>query len=837
MRISSVKGTRFQLILQGILLLMVLSQTACVNTLFMQPNEHLIKGEPKFSGNHNIHKDKLINSIRTRPNKTFIIIPKGYLKIYRFAQLLESDSSRIKRILLSRASFRRYYETGLNIILNKIGEKPVLLDSVRIRADLNNLQRYYYSKGYFQAKVNYEVKYFSRRFRPGSQASIKFIITEGPEYRVDSLKYRVDQIELFAHLVRRANESHLRQGSLYNEEEFGGERSRIAELLRNAGYFKINLNSIRFTVDTLTVLKRPPSPYVLKTQKKNIRYLDILVDIPGKYDIYKIGDVYLQLLNSVSGEQFMDTLRNPIIRFRSDTLSNSFRKDNNLGIKKLSPSVRVNFAVQRSELNYLNYNFLQERILLRPGENFSLKNVQRTQLRLQNMNILRTNVLRFTPNDTAKTLAIWMDMSLLNRTTARFGVEAFSTEYRILSSTNLPGVGGNITYRNNNVFRNAEKLEISGKGNVSLYYPEQDNKSIRKFFYTFGGRISLIFPKFLLPYRPKGDVSFFNPNTSLTLSQDNEQRIEFTRRITDLSIQYQWYHIPFSQQQSSQLTPLAISYIRSDLSDAFNESILTLSPFLRELVQRDFKSRYTTSHIYAFIFSDYATTRARSSHYFKGFAELGGMVPYLIDRYFNSDGNYKDRLLNNVSYGQFFKLSIEAKRYTPLGKSGEVVFRAKTGFADPLNYTREVPFESRFYAGGTNSLRGWLSNTVGPGTFDPLSNTLITPGGEIMIEANAEIRRDLLSFLEGALFLDAGNVWFAKGSSFTDSRGKLSTETLVLALDGGVGFRFDFSFLILRLDIAQQLYAPELKDWVIKRFPQDLGNTRLQYNLGIGYPF
>jgi outer membrane protein assembly factor BamA len=91
--------------------------------------------------------------------------------------------------------------------------------------------------------------------------------------------------------------------------------------------------------------------------------------------------------------------------------------------------------------------------------------------------------------------------------------------------------------------------------------------------------------------------------------------------------------------------------------------------------------------------------------------------------------------------------------------------------------------------------------------------------------------------LEGAIFADAGNVWFAKGSSFEDSRGKLSTQTFRLAANMGIGLRFDFSFLILRLDIAQQIYAPDIEDWVVKRFPKDLGNNRIQYNLGIGYPF
>lgn len=815
--------------------------TGCVNTLFLPEGKALIKKEPSFTGNKHLDDESLLNTLKTRPNRTFVIFPKAYLKVHNLGLLIQQDSSWIKKLLLSRENIRLIYDKGMELMIHKIGENPKLLDSFQLRADLENMKKIYFSKGYFNARADFNIEYIRHKFRPGMQAKIEFEIEEGEVYKIDSVKYRVEQPEVFAPLLRKAVETQLKPGSPYQEDAFSGERQRIADLVRNAGFYRFNLSAITFTVDTLTVKNRPPSPVQKKHGGKGVRFLDIIVKIPGEFYLYRIGEVELNLYRPDFLSTNTVSTTNSIISFRTDTITKDFCRRYNIRRRQADSPYKIRYNIQKSEIHKLSYNFLSQRLLLRQGEPYSQRNYQRSLLRLQGMNILRTSVIRFLPDDSTHTLKVFTDLTLQRKNSLRIGVEAFWSEFRTLGANYLPGVGGNVTYRNNNVFRHAEKLEISAKGNVSWYKASSEQANLQ-IYYAYGGRANLTFPNLVLPWRSKGDVSFFNPSTSFLLSFDTENRIEFQRQITDVSFSYQWFHIPFSMQQSSQATPLALSYIRSNLSPEFETSINQLSPFLRELVRRDFNSRYTASHLYSYIFSDYASTRSRSSHYFKGIVEIGGFIPFVVDRYGKTDRNYKDGILNGVSYGQFFKISLEGKRYTPLGRTGELVYRMKVGFADPFNYVGQVPFESRFYMGGTNSLRGWISNTVGPGTFNQLNtlesnNNLITPGGEMAFEVNAEFRRDVYEFLEGALFVDAGNVWFASGGSFQDSRGKLSTETLKLAFNAGIGLRFDFSFLILRLDIAQQLYAPDLEDWVVKRFPSDLGGRRIQYNLGIGYPF
>lgn len=158
-------------------------------------------------------------------------------------------------------------------------------------------------------------------------------------------------------------------------------------------------------------------------------------------------------------------------------------------------------------------------------------------------------------------------------------------------------------------------------------------------------------------------------------------------------------------------------------------------------------------------------------------------------------------------------------------------------------------------------MRGWQSNTLGPGTF-PLSellddgdqdvSSLLAIGGEYLLEMNAELRFHVWSYLDMAVFTDVGNVWInpqGEGSNtdpnnFNDPRAFLAGGNLYPGWDAGIGFRLDFSFLILRIDIAQQIFDPGRlgttgigTGWVIQSFPSDIGGSSSQIHVGIGYPF
>ena len=129
----------------------------------------------------------------------------------------------------------------------------------------------------------------------------------------------------------------------------------------------------------------------------------------------------------------------------------------------------------------------------------------------------------------------------------------------------------------------------------------------------------------------------------------------------------------------------------------------------------------------------------------------------------------------------------------------------------------------------------FLVCSLGPGTFrDPnANNSLFFPdeSGDIKLELNTELRLKVNNILEGAFFVDAGNIWLYNKDTTTVSGmpgvllrpGAQFTKDFMkeLAVDAGIGLRIDLTILLLRLDVAAPLREPWLPSgqrWVFKRF-------------------
>lgn len=159
------------------------------------------------------------------------------------------------------------------------------------------------------------------------------------------------------------------------------------------------------------------------------------------------------------------------------------------------------------------------------------------------------------------------------------------------------------------------------------------------------------------------------------------------------------------------------------------------------------------------------------------------------------------------------------------------------GLGIPYGNSYDMPFEKSFFAGGSNGMRGWHFRDLGPGGFSNPQNLDIERIGDIQLEFNVEYRFPIYSFLKGAIFTDMGNIWTSKESStFVDGKFDFNTFYKQLAIDAGIGFRFDFSFFLVRVDVAAPIRDPEYPEnerWRLK----NLKLTNFIWNFGIGYPF
>ena len=151
-----------------------------------------------------------------------------------------------------------------------------------------------------------------------------------------------------------------------------------------------------------------------------------------------------------------------------------------------------------------------------------------------------------------------------------------------------------------------------------------------------------------------------------------------------------------------------------------------------------------------------------------------------------------------------------------------------------------LPYEQQFYSGGANSLRGWQARNVGPGT-SPRDTVFSIPSqtGDMKFEVNAEYRFGMFWKINGAVFVDAGNVWNFKNKN-TDAEDIINMNNFLegIAANWGVGLRLDLNFILLRFDMGMVFRDPSRESghrWVgpsgwLKRYGYAV-------HFGVGYPF
>ena len=151
-----------------------------------------------------------------------------------------------------------------------------------------------------------------------------------------------------------------------------------------------------------------------------------------------------------------------------------------------------------------------------------------------------------------------------------------------------------------------------------------------------------------------------------------------------------------------------------------------------------------------------------------------------------------------------------------------------------------MPYSEQFYIGGANSVRAFTVRTIGPGSYHPAEqsiNAYYDQTGTFKFETNWELRFPILGYFNGAIFVDAGNVWLLKADDLRPG-GELKLKNFFdqLAVGTGVGLRFDMSMLVVRADVGVGIHAPydtgKRGYYNMKRFKDSLA-----LHIAIGYPF
>jgi len=423
--------------------------------------------------------------------------------------------------------------------------------------------------------------------------------------------------------------------------------------------------------------------------------------------------------------------------------------------------------------------------------------------------------------------------------------------YKIeLEGTHSSGnIGGavSLVYQHKNLFHGAELFSVSLRGAyeaMSVYDSLTQTRKLRS-IQEYGVETSLRFPKFLIPFlNSEGFIKKYNPATNIVAAYNYQEMPVFTRTLASTTFGYNW---KAGRYQTHIISPLMLNFI--DLLDIDAEFRKKIESSFQAFSYRDV---LILGGGYSYIFNNQLIQNSKDYVFMRINFESAGNMNSLLSRISGAQKSGPTTyMFLGQPYAQYVRGDIDLRYNYIYNDVSSSVYRGFVGVGIPYGNSRAIPFEKQYFGGGANSLRAWQVRSIGPGSYDPgdPDTTFLNQTADIKIELNAEYRFKLFWILEGALFVDAGNIWTYNkdesrpGTQFSFREIKNEAGAVIsrpfyrdLAVGTGMGFRFDFKFVIGRLDVGMKLRDPRTgQGWILGKRPYERRDFALV--LGIGYPF
>ncbi len=766
----------------------------------IETNQNPVVTKVKLKGDLIFPRLTVELQLRTRANRRLLGIPGASFWVWLY-QLGERGCCLNERI---SQAFR------------ESGEPPAFLDTLVVSEDVERLRQFYAQEGYRDAKVRSEVNIA----RIGGTASVDFVIEPGIASVLRKVEFSglevLDDEQRAAFfensLLVSPDPDHIGKmqnvpsGQRFSESDLVLERTQLINSLRDFGFARVVRDSVKAFV----------SPVIGDS-------FDVRIDVsPGER--FKFGDVDFFVQGPETSELLEDTL------FSSDEGYVRLRRENE---KKLKGT-----AI---------YNLLE----FRPGEWFNQSKVVGTKRKLDGIGVFsfsdlfaQTRIrnrpdsvdrLNYRVNLQAKRRhQIRMEGFMLQRN-AVFGVE----------TTDQIGVGAGVSYRNGNLFGGGEQFQIRSSGSFAADLQGLDP------FNTTQGEIetSITLPYLFWPVKALDRFSSYGNRTRFSLSLLTARRENLFISIKARASAQLGIEMRHSPTLTSFVSLVDFNLSDPDTLSGFSERFLSLvnDAVERERILEDYSRpqinnslRYTLRSASADLF------KRDKGHIRETSFEIGGNVPYLLDRFLFTPDQIEGDIPgfesnSRLIYRRYVRLLADFRQYKPFALRSNFAWKAIAAWAHPIGKTplgrsASVPFDRRFYSGGSSSVRGWGLRELGPGEISSrqLSEAIIL-GGDIKFEASAELRTVLLQNLLKAdwatvLFVDVGNVWYGPRNS-GNSNGKFKFDSFYkqMGLGSGIGMRTLWDYLIIRFDLGFKINDP-----VRGIFPDGL---RPRAHFGIGHSF
>ncbi|MFU8812696.1 MAG: POTRA domain-containing protein [Balneolaceae bacterium] len=742
----------------------------------------------RFSGNRSVRTSELRALVRTDNNREFLGIPR----------------------------FTPWYFLHRAI---GIGESPAFLDREMVASDRERVELFYENLGFFEVQVDTSII----EFQP-NRVEVSFIIEEGPRSRLNTISYSglpdfeddgvIDRF--YSESLYRgsmANDSTFQVNRPYSTQELREEQTRIINFLKNRGYASVQRDSVQA---------------LLKPSDGGPNQFDVLYSItPGSF--YTFGDVFITLKGPEGNEGYDDSLR---VEGEPHTIPPSF----------------IDMKSQRSAQT--QFSLLTDQLRFTPGAPFNQEAYIRTVNSFQNLDMLFTN--RFALNAdgalvdfSRPEIPVYFDLQTVPKHSIRtefFGMRRFGF-----------GTGLGVNYNNNNLRGRADNLNIGV--NTSLEFvgsgtlPESFDVRGSTVFQSYEVRADYTLPRLTFPFQRFDDRSWVrNSRTQYGLSYVQSNQLFFDIN-SDVRFNMRFV-VNHNDQFTSMLDLIEMDVIDADLSNPFRQTLTNefgenSVEFLR--IEEDFRPQFSSILRYTLRSRNTDIIKRNFGHSAETAIAVGGNLPWFIDRFISGPGDVTGTLpspfgisSNNLAYSRFLKWTGDYRRYFDVHPNNVVAFRLFAGVAQPLFDSTTIPLSRRFFAGGSNDIRGWNAFQLGPGAI--ATEDVTVQGGEVKLAAFSEIRQTMVQqFLNGrwifALHADAGNIWYGPRTELLDEDGndlladgrfKFDSFFNQIAVGSGFGLRIDWEFLIARFDLTYRVHDLQL-GWFNDGTPY--------FSFGIGHAF
>ena len=842
--------------LSGLILLFY----GCSSVKNLSEGEYLLVNSKIIENNQTLKNSPLNFIVTTKPNKKIFGIPLG-LQVHNlakqntdsiFEKWLLKKKNREKKMeqLLSykQIGALKKYVVDFNKWLKKSGEPPVLLNQNEVEKSIARMVKYYKNLGYFDVSITADTLLLKNK-----KAAITYNIETKKKYYIDSISKKIKSNALDSIYSKAIRNSLIKKGMPFEVKKFEEERKRLINLFMDNGIYNFQQNSLSFTAAIDSTGKDQKIPIIVNIGNFQKRINDTLREFDYSVHNIKAISIYLETKNNLQQiDAFTDSIKydgykiysKGKLKYKPRALTSG------IFIKKNKP-----YSEQDRTATYRYFSNLR---------NFKYPSIVYAPIKEDSTDLEAAIIL--TPKER---FSIGFDLDFSHSNIQDFGI----------------GLGGVVGIRN--VFKETEQLELSIKNTLGTTSREltgsQDN-----FFNIFevGADVKLILPRILSPVStnkiiPKG----MYPQTQIVIGASLQKNIGLDKELYTGKYEFNWtpkkgkkitlklIDLEFvnNKNVSNYFNVYRNSYDRlnniatdinnnlnndwfdgdnlsiPDGANAFIDAVLNNQTELQignnkyktvnninERLERLTANNLILGSSFNLNINNQENILDENFYQFRWKIDwVGNILNGFLQMIGNEKNDSNQYQINGVIPSQYIKTEIDFIKHWSIGRKRIIALRVYSGMAIPYGNINNMPFSRSFFAGGANDNRAWRAYKLGPGSSNNINEF---NEANLKLGMNLEFRMLLLGKLNGALFIDMGNIWNIF-DNVEDPKMRFNgiQDLKEIGIGTGLGLRYDFDFIVFRFDVGFKSYNPSLPE--NRRWWTDHSFSKAVYNIGINYPF